>query len=208
VVLRTGGDLIVGVKDPAHPGVPFAQLDKITLQNWTDANDRIELFRFADGSRLDLAAGESAITARYVPFGETLSHSSVVEMSAIGMKIATVSGFDFNPNAALSYSLSANALHPNRRVTARGAVRAGGWRRAQRAGASMACISRNRRFCSENAQYENALATRAWSDHVHLVPMHGTRESFPGDSLNRKFRLLQSGRRDKEFSCVVSASSG
>jgi hypothetical protein len=41
--------------------------------------------------------------------------------------------------------------------------------------------------------------------------MRGT--SSPADtlrvnSLNRKFRLLQSGRRDKEFSCVVNAASG
>src|SRR4051812_19816254 len=30
----------------------------------------------------------------------------------------------------------------------------------------------------------------------------------PPNSLDRKFRLLQSGRQDKEFSCVVSAASG
>jgi hypothetical protein len=31
VVQRSGNDLVVGVKDPAHPGVPFGQLtDQIT----------------------------------------------------------------------------------------------------------------------------------------------------------------------------------
>ena len=104
VVQRSGNDLIVGVKDPAHPGAPS---DQITLQRWFDADgfDRVELFRFADGSTLDLSAGQAAIDARQIPFGESLSRSSVVEKSAIGSVVGTVTGFDFNPNAVLSYSL-------------------------------------------------------------------------------------------------------
>ncbi|HEV7881165.1 cadherin domain-containing protein, partial [Bradyrhizobium sp.] len=107
IVVRASSDnkhLVVGVKDPAHPGVPFEQLaDSITLQNWiNDPNDRIELLRFADGTTLNIAA---AFAAYQVPFGESLSRSSVVEKSAIGTVVGTVTGFDFNSNAALSYSL-------------------------------------------------------------------------------------------------------
>ncbi len=98
-----GHTLTVGVKDPAHPGVPFGQLtDKITIQNWNDGSDRIESFAFADGTPLD--AG-TALTSFQVPFGESLSRSSVTENSANGTVVGTVSGFDFNPNAILTYSL-------------------------------------------------------------------------------------------------------
>jgi hypothetical protein len=46
-----GNNLIVGLNDPASPNVPASQLaDRITLTNWTDPLDRIEFFRFADGS--------------------------------------------------------------------------------------------------------------------------------------------------------------
>ncbi|MEA2820226.1 MAG: hypothetical protein QOJ86_2230, partial [Bradyrhizobium sp.] len=94
VVQRSGNDLIVGVKDPAHPG---AVNDQITLQRWFDADgfDRIEKFVFADGTTLNLSAGQAAIDARQVPFGETLSRSSVVEKSPIGTVVGTVTGFDF-----------------------------------------------------------------------------------------------------------------
>jgi Ca2+-binding RTX toxin-like protein len=55
-VILFGNDLIVGVADPNNPSVPFAQLtDKITLQGWTDPLNRIETFKFADGSTLDVA---------------------------------------------------------------------------------------------------------------------------------------------------------
>jgi hypothetical protein len=104
VVQRSGNDLIVGVKDPAHPG---AVNDQITLQRWFDADgfDRIEKFVFADGTTLNLSAGQAAIDARQVPFGETLSRSSVVEKSPIGTVVGTVTGFDFAPNATLTYSM-------------------------------------------------------------------------------------------------------
>jgi hypothetical protein len=95
VMQRSGNDLIVGVKDPAHPGVPFAQLDKITLQNWADVNDRIEFFRFADGNTLDLSGGDAALAAFLVPSGETLSRTSVAENTAIGTVVGN--GFDRRP---------------------------------------------------------------------------------------------------------------
>jgi hypothetical protein len=101
-VFSSGGDLIVGVKDPAHPGVPFGQLvDRITLQNWADPLYRVENLRFADGTTLNIAAA----LATAVPFGETLSASSVVENSPVGTAVGTVTGFDLNANAGLSYSL-------------------------------------------------------------------------------------------------------
>ena len=108
IVVRASGDgkhLIVGVKDPAHPGVPFEQLtDNITLKNWfdPDGKDRIELLRFADGSTLDIAA---ALGTYLVPFGETLSRSSVAENSAVGTVVGTVAAFDLDANAVLTYSL-------------------------------------------------------------------------------------------------------
>ena len=53
----SGNDLIIGVRDPANPNATFAQLtDKITLQNWMDPLNRVETFRFADGTTLNLAA--------------------------------------------------------------------------------------------------------------------------------------------------------
>jgi hypothetical protein len=111
VVQVSGTDLIVGVKDPAHPGIPFAQLaDKITLQHWMDPDgmDRIENFVFADGTTLNLAAGQSALTPRQIPFGATLSRNSVAENSANGTVVGTVTGFDLDAAAVLSYSLSDN----------------------------------------------------------------------------------------------------
>lgn len=102
-VLSSGNDLIVGVKDPAHPGVPFGQLaDCITLQNWADPLYRVENFRFADGTVLNIAA---ALAAYGVPFAETLSRNSVAENSAIGTAVGTVTGFDLDASASLSYSL-------------------------------------------------------------------------------------------------------
>jgi Ca2+-binding RTX toxin-like protein len=57
VIQVSGNDLIVGVKDSANPNATFAQLtDKIVLQNWMDLLNRIETFKFADGTTLDLAA--------------------------------------------------------------------------------------------------------------------------------------------------------
>jgi hypothetical protein len=101
----SGNNLIVGVKDPAHPGAQLT--DTITLQDWKLAYNSIEFFRFADGTTLDLRAGQAAIDARQVPFGASLSHGSVVEKSPAGTAIGTVTGFDF-AGAALSYSMASD----------------------------------------------------------------------------------------------------
>jgi hypothetical protein len=108
VVWQSGNDLIVGVRDPAHPNVPFTQLtDRITLQHWFDLNgtDRIEFLRFADGTTLNLAAGQSALASYEFPAGATLSNNTVAENSAIGTAVGTVTGFDLDANASLTYSL-------------------------------------------------------------------------------------------------------
>jgi hypothetical protein len=107
-VVQSGNDLIVGVKDPAHPNVPFGQLtDRITLTHWfDDPNDRIENFVFADGTTLKLAGGAAALATYRVPFGAALSRSSVAENSANGTVVGTVTGFDLDAAALLSYSLS------------------------------------------------------------------------------------------------------
>jgi hypothetical protein len=108
LVLAANGidqNLIVGVRDPAHPGVPFGQLtDTITLQKWNDAYDRIETFVFADGTTLNVGA---ALGSFQVPLGETLSRNTVAENSAIGTVVGKVSVVDFNPDAVLHYSVAA-----------------------------------------------------------------------------------------------------
>ena len=152
-----GIDLIVGVRDPAHPGVGFGQLaDKITLRNWlTDAFDRIELLRFADGSTLNIA---DALGSYLVPFGATLSRSSVAENSAIGTVVGTVTGFHFNPDASLRYWLvdpdgpfainastgvdvrrSYRSSGRNRRAMPPSGVRGSSWRGGRGATARMTC---------------------------------------------------------------------
>jgi Ca2+-binding RTX toxin-like protein len=107
VVGSDGADLIVGVKDPAHPNTPFGQLtDIVTLQRWMDADgkDRIEKFVFADGTVLNVAAGMAAFAPYQVPFGEALSGNSVAENAAIGTVVGTVTGFDL-ATTSLNYSL-------------------------------------------------------------------------------------------------------
>ncbi|MCA3265855.1 MAG: hypothetical protein ING19_07265, partial [Azospirillum sp.] len=52
----SGNDLVVGVRNPASPGAAFAQLtDRIVLKDWLVANNRVETFRFANGSTLGVA---------------------------------------------------------------------------------------------------------------------------------------------------------
>ncbi|HXO69537.1 MAG TPA: cadherin domain-containing protein, partial [Bradyrhizobium sp.] len=104
-VQRTGNDLIVGVKDPAHPGAQ--PTDWITLKDWAIAFNRIETFGFADGTTLNLSGGDASLAAYLVPFGETLSRSSVAENSPIGTVVGTVAGFDFAA-VSLSYSLASD----------------------------------------------------------------------------------------------------
>ncbi len=99
----TAEGLVIAVKDPAHPGVPFWQIaDRITLQNWADPLDRIETLVFADGTTLDVGA---SLGTYLVPFGETLSRSSVAENSAVGTVVGTVTASDLDAADVLTYSL-------------------------------------------------------------------------------------------------------
>ena len=97
-VALSGNDLIVGVKDPAHPGAQ--PTDQITLQDWNIAFNRIENFAFADGTTLDLG-GQRRTCAISGSVRRDAVRRRVVENSAIGTAVGTVSGFDFNPNASL-----------------------------------------------------------------------------------------------------------
>jgi hypothetical protein len=93
-------NLIVAVKDPAHPGAPVT--DYITLQGWALANNRIEYFRFADGSAMDIGPSFGTWT---VPFGASFSGRTVMENSPNGAVVGTVAGFDLLDGANLTYSL-------------------------------------------------------------------------------------------------------
>src|SRR5262249_2242168 len=51
-----GNDLLIGLSDPANPDTPvFSMADRLRIQNRTDANDRIETFKFADGTTIDVS---------------------------------------------------------------------------------------------------------------------------------------------------------
>ena len=57
VALRfAGNDLELALRDPNDPNAAFDDLtDRLTLHNWTDSNERIETFRFSDGTEIDIA---------------------------------------------------------------------------------------------------------------------------------------------------------
>jgi hypothetical protein len=56
LVQSSGNDVIIAVRDPAHPNAAFEQLTvRIRLQDGRLALNGIENFRFADGATLDLA---------------------------------------------------------------------------------------------------------------------------------------------------------
>ena len=64
VVRAEGADLVVGVRDPLDPGAAFADLaDTVRLRDWFAADNRIETFRFADGTELDASGISSLIGA-------------------------------------------------------------------------------------------------------------------------------------------------
>ena len=75
VVLRlSGDDLIVAIKGPDDADAPFDALtDKITIVGWADPKDRIERFRFADGSEVDISRLASTLEALGDTAGVTLA---------------------------------------------------------------------------------------------------------------------------------------
>jgi hypothetical protein len=108
-LISSGLDVIVAVKDPAHPGAAFAQLtDRIALRNWGDALDRIETISFADGTVLSIA-DSAAFAALRVPFGAILSRNTVAENAANGTVVGTMTGIDLDPDPQLRYTLLDNA---------------------------------------------------------------------------------------------------
>ncbi|MCZ8271318.1 MAG: calcium-binding protein, partial [Beijerinckiaceae bacterium] len=51
VVALSGNNLIVGIRNPSNPSATIDQVtDKITIKDWKDAFNKIETFRFADGT--------------------------------------------------------------------------------------------------------------------------------------------------------------
>ena len=67
-VQASGNDLIIGVKDPGNPNLPFAQLtDKITLQDWVNPLNQVQTFRFADGTTLNVAGIQALIGLAEAP---------------------------------------------------------------------------------------------------------------------------------------------
>ena len=86
VALRlTGDDLEIGVRDPNDPSASFDSLaDRITISNWTDAYDRIETLRFADGTEVDVSALAGAQEALGDTAGVTLAGSAGTDWLAGG----------------------------------------------------------------------------------------------------------------------------
>uniref|UniRef100_UPI0031CE747A calcium-binding protein n=1 Tax=Kiloniella sp. GXU_MW_B19 TaxID=3141326 RepID=UPI0031CE747A len=62
LVRQDGADLVVALKDPSNADAAFEALsDRIRLKNWTEEKDRIETFRFEDGSELTVSGIVSAV---------------------------------------------------------------------------------------------------------------------------------------------------
>lgn len=86
----SGSDLIVGVNDPANPGLLITQMvDRITLQNWLDRLDRIEKFIFSDGTTLDFSYNTmSNLTAGF----------SIIDTAGSTSLLQTSNGYYFYSN--------------------------------------------------------------------------------------------------------------
>lgn len=56
MVMTDGNDLLVGLVDPDNPDASFWSLaDQMRIENWVDANSRIETFSFADGTNINVS---------------------------------------------------------------------------------------------------------------------------------------------------------
>ena len=83
-ISMSGSNIIVGVRNPASPTTTFANLtDKITIQNWMNAAQRIETFVFADGTSLDV----SGIASRLGTDG-----ADMIDLSSLGIAVQLNSG--------------------------------------------------------------------------------------------------------------------
>lgn len=82
VLQLSGNDLIIGVKDPANPGLLITQMvDRITLQNWLDPLDRIEKFIFSDGTTLDFSYNTMSNLAAGFSIIDTAGSTSLLQTS-------------------------------------------------------------------------------------------------------------------------------
>jgi hypothetical protein len=99
-ISNSGKNFNVGVKHAGSLNEQTWQItDVITVLNWDNQFNRIETLSFADGAVLNIAG-----TPMTVPFGAALSGGAVAERSASGTMVGTVKGFDFAPNAVLTYA--------------------------------------------------------------------------------------------------------
>jgi hypothetical protein len=117
-VLVSGNDLIVGVRDRANPNAPFAQLaDMITLKDWFDPLDRIETFRFADGTTWNVSnmvfggAGNDTLAggaAADVFVGKAGNDTYVMNHAGDVVLENASEGTDTVQTSLVSYALTAN----------------------------------------------------------------------------------------------------
>ncbi len=91
-----GKDLLVGVLEAGKPDTPIDRLsDKVRLTNWLDPLDRIEKFRFADGSELDVGGIAGAtLDVSAEADGVTWSKTSLVLNLGAGDDRAVTGNFD------------------------------------------------------------------------------------------------------------------
>ena len=74
VLALSGADLVVGIRDPLAPDTAFGALaDRITIENWTDARDRVESLQFGDGTTIGISALSSTLEALGDTAGATLT---------------------------------------------------------------------------------------------------------------------------------------
>ena len=74
VLSLSGGDLIVGIKDPGNPDATFLGLtDSIKIANWSEAYKQVEHLRFADGTDIDITGLSSTLQALGDTGGVTLT---------------------------------------------------------------------------------------------------------------------------------------
>lgn len=92
IVKLDGSDhMVVGLRQAGDITTPFAQhADRIALNNWLQVNERIETFRFADGSTLSLAEiGSRAGTPDDDAFSWTLT---AVDLNLLGGNDSVTTG--------------------------------------------------------------------------------------------------------------------
>ena len=102
-ISMSGTNIIVGVRNPASPTTTFTNLtDKLTIQNWMNASQRIETFQFADGTSLDL----SGITSH---FGTEGADAIDLSSFAVAFQLDSGSGNDVVTGGSNNDTISGGA---------------------------------------------------------------------------------------------------